>query len=296
MAARLMLVHAHPDDETINCGATMAAASAAGIEVSLVTCTLGDEGEILVPEVAHLGADGEDQLGAYRFNELQAALAHLSSPDNPIRLHVLGGRDERGSGHWRDSGMAGTASNDKPRAFIHADSTAAEQLAELIVQTRPHVVITYDASGGYGHPDHIQAHRIAHAAVTFAATRGWRVSKVYACARVLEIEIDDRRRLAALGSGAQFKVGTDDFHWATPRDVITTEIDATPFTEAKRKALGAHATQVLVEGDWYALSDHIGAALRGREFYVCEVGIPIPNPDHEHHWETDVFAGVDVTT
>ena len=109
---RLLLVHAHPDDETINNGATMARYVAEGAQVTLLTCTLGEEGEVLVPELGQLAADQADQLGGFRIGELSAAMAALGVTD----WRFLGG-----AGRYRDSGMIGTEANAKPRAFWNAD-------------------------------------------------------------------------------------------------------------------------------------------------------------------------------
>src|SRR5262249_5765977 len=150
-ARRLLLVHAHPDDETITTGATMAYYAATGAHVTLVTCTLGEEGEIHVPELAALAADQADQLGGYRLVELERACQALGATDP----RFLGG-----AGRYRDSGMMGTPANDNPRAFWQADlHEAAGHLVEIMRELRPQVLVTYDANGGYGHPDHINAHR-----------------------------------------------------------------------------------------------------------------------------------------
>ena len=158
---RLLLVHAHPDDETIGNGATMAHYAAEGAHVTLVTCTLGEEGEVLVPELAHLAADQDDQLGRHRVGELATA------------MEALGVRDHRflgGPGRYRDSGMMGLPTNDRPDAFWQADlDEAAALLVEVIREVRPQVLVTYDENGGYGHPDHIQAHRVAMRAAELAA-------------------------------------------------------------------------------------------------------------------------------
>src|SRR4051794_25730867 len=152
---RILLVHAHPDDETIGCGATMAKYVDEGVQVTLVTCTLGEEGEVLVPELEHLAADKTDTLGAHRIEELDLAMKALGVTDH----RFLGG-----PGHYRDSGMkwdddgAATVADDtRPDTFWHADLTeAADLLVEIIREVRPQVVVTYDQFGGYGHPDHIQ--------------------------------------------------------------------------------------------------------------------------------------------
>ena len=158
---RLLLVHAHPDDESIGTGATMAAYAAQGAAVTLVTCTRGELGEIIPPELAYL-ADGDgDRLGEYRTGELAAACAALGVTDH----RFLGG-----PGRWRDSGMMGLPSNQVPGCFWQADADeAAAELAAVIREVAPQVVVTYDANGFYGHPDHIQAHRVTRRAVRVAA-------------------------------------------------------------------------------------------------------------------------------
>ncbi|MGD0068647.1 MAG: N-acetyl-1-D-myo-inositol-2-amino-2-deoxy-alpha-D-glucopyranoside deacetylase, partial [Streptosporangiaceae bacterium] len=157
---RLLLVHAHPDDESIGTGATMAKYAAEGVQVTLVTCTLGELGEIIPPSLAQLAADREDRLGEYRIGELAAACAALGVTDQ----RFLGG-----PGRWRDSGMMGTAANDDPRCFWRADvDEAATALLGIIREVRPQVLVTYDANGFYGHPDHIQAHRVTWRAFELA--------------------------------------------------------------------------------------------------------------------------------
>ena len=150
---RLLLLHAHPDDETIETGATIARYAAEGTHVTLVTCTLGELGEIIPPGLAHLSEQSGGGLGGYRIGELDAA------------CDVLGVADHRflgGAGRFRDSGMMGLPSNDAPDSFWRADpDVAAALLLRIIAEVRPQVMITYDQHGFYGHPDHIQAHRVA---------------------------------------------------------------------------------------------------------------------------------------
>src|ERR1700690_338965 len=174
---RLLLVHAHPDDESIGNGATMARYAAEGAQVTLVTCTLGELGEIIPADLAHLAADREDRLGEYRIGELAAACAALGVTDHTF----LGG-----AGRWRDSGMMGTPGSAAPGCFWQADAeVAAAVLAAVIRDVRPQVMVSYDANGGYGHPDHIQAHRVTSRAFRLAAqpgggAGGWPVAKLYA--------------------------------------------------------------------------------------------------------------------
>ncbi len=168
---RLLLVHAHPDDESIGTGATMAKYAAEGAGVTLVTCTLGELGEVIPPELAHLAADADGGLGEYRIGELAAACAALGVTDH----RFLGG-----PGRWRDSGMMGLPSNDAPGSFWQADvDEAAGELLSVISEVRPQVLISYDDNGFYGHPDHIQAHRVAWRAFELA---GGLVTKFYATA------------------------------------------------------------------------------------------------------------------
>src|SRR6266702_1116781 len=157
---QLMLVHAHPDDESIGTGATMAKYAAQGAGVTLVTCTLGELGEIIPPDLADLAWDKENRLGEHRIGELAAACAALGVTDH----RFLGG-----AGRWHDSGMMGTPSNDWDGAFWRADvDEAAGVLLDLITRVRPQVLVTYDSNGFYGHPDHIQAHLVAWRAFELA--------------------------------------------------------------------------------------------------------------------------------
>src|SRR3954447_2800877 len=179
---RLLLVHAHPDDESITTGTTMAYYVARGARVTLLTCTLGEEGEVLVPEYAQLAADQADQLGGLRIGELDAAMRALGVTDH----RFLGG-----AGRFRDSGMMGVPSNEHPRAFWRADTdpavfdAAVAAAVEVVREVRPQVMVTYDDRGDYGHPDHIMAHRVATAAAeragdpSYGDGPAWRVAKFY---------------------------------------------------------------------------------------------------------------------
>src|SRR5690349_12854877 len=158
---RLLFVHAHPDDETLTTGATIAHYAARGAQVCVVTCTLGEEGEVIGERWAQLAVDHADQLGGFRIAELSAALSALGL-DGPVFLG--------GAGRWRDSGMEGTPPRHWQR-FVDADPReAVGALVAIIRELRPHVVVTYDAVGGYGHPDHIHVHDVTMAAV--AASSG----------------------------------------------------------------------------------------------------------------------------
>ena len=286
-----MLVHAHPDDETIGTGVTMAKYVAEGAEVTLVTCTLGEEGEILLDEFAHLAADKDDALGAHRLTELGAAMAELGVVD----WRLLGG-----PGRFRDSGMVGTASNANPECFWRTDLlVAASELVQVIRQVRPQVVVTYDDFGGYGHPDHIQAHRVTNYAVTLAASSTfgpelgppWQVTKVYWTAfpkSVIRAGIEAMKAAGGEHAESEFAVmDPDDIPFACDDDLVTTTIVAPEFLPAKMAALRAHGTQVDVSGGFFALADNVGAEAFGTEFYRLALG-----PISTTRPETDLFAGI----
>ncbi|MDO4761313.1 MAG: N-acetyl-1-D-myo-inositol-2-amino-2-deoxy-alpha-D-glucopyranoside deacetylase [Corynebacterium sp.] len=205
VGTRIVAVHAHPDDEALWTGGLLANLSRRGATVWVVTCTLGEQGEVIGDTYSHLVADHADQLGGFRIGELHASLALLNA-----RGIFLGG-----AGYWRDSGMVGDAANNHPQAFIHSGDQAAAQLRTIVADIQPDVLITYGPDGGYGHPDHIRAHEITHQAageipVLWAVTdknrleeglsvivppQGWRAAKPGDIACVehsdLEIRLDD---------------------------------------------------------------------------------------------------------
>jgi N-acetyl-1-D-myo-inositol-2-amino-2-deoxy-alpha-D-glucopyranoside deacetylase len=291
---RLLLVHAHPDDETINNGATMARYVAEGAAVTLLTCTLGEEGEILVPELEQLAADQADQLGGYRIWELRAAMAALGVTD----IRFLGG-----PGRFRDSGMMGTPANEHPRAFWNADLDEAVAHAVAVVRdVRPQVVVTYDENGGYGHPDHIQAHRVAMAAVEAAADpayrpdlgRAWTAAKVYwNCLprSVLQQGID---AMKAAGDESFFGAvdSADDLPFAVDDDLVTAAVDGRAYAGAKDAAMRSHPTQIQVDGPFFALSNNLGLEVLGVEYYRLVRGERGPAGQAPDGWEDDLFAGL----
>ncbi|GAA2209950.1 N-acetyl-1-D-myo-inositol-2-amino-2-deoxy-alpha-D -glucopyranoside deacetylase [Nonomuraea monospora] len=296
---RLLLVHAHPDDESIGTGATMAKYVAEGAHVTLVTCTLGEEGEIIPADLAHLAADRDDALGQYRIGELAAACQALGVEDH----RFLGG-----PGRWRDSGMMGVASNDHPRAFWGADlDEAAGELVKIIREIRPQVLVTYDANGFYGHPDHIQAHRVSRRAFELAAKPGfgegepWQIAKFYHTAVARSVL---RRAAEALAEAdVDFLTeNVDDMPFGSPDEDVTTEIDARPWVGNKLEALRAHATQISVRAPWYALSNNIGQEVAAVEHYTLAIGVPGPavpgapvdagGLGEPHTRENDLFAGI----
>ncbi|MGH1562035.1 N-acetyl-1-D-myo-inositol-2-amino-2-deoxy-alpha-D-glucopyranoside deacetylase [Mumia sp. DW29H23] len=295
---RLLLVHAHPDDETITTGATMAKYAAEGAHVTLVTCTLGEMGEVLVPELAHLAADREDRLGEHRITERDDAMKVLGITDT----RWLGGAGTyRDSGMvWSESGSATVAPDVASNAFWLADlREAADHLVAVIREIRPQVLITYDDFGNYGHPDHVQAHRVATYAVALAAVpsyrtdlgEAWDVAKVYWTANSESWLREGLRRLRAAGDHTTFE-GMDpegDLSWmAVPDDQIAASVVAEEFAEAKLEAMRAYPTQIQVDSPFFALSNNLGAYVWGTEFFRIAKGTPVPGEDGLEH---DLFAG-----
>jgi len=291
---RLLFVHAHPDDETLTTGATIAHYVARGAEVRVVTCTLGEEGEVIGERYAQLAADAADQLGGYRIGELTAALTELG---------VDGPRFLGGAGRWRDSGMAGTESRGR-RRFVDADP--AEPVTELVAEIRdlrPHVVVTYDPNGGYGHPDHIRAHEVTTAAVAAAAGADhpgepWQVPKFYWTVMARTAVERGMGDLAGVElPGDWLRVPADDFAavvGALDDADVDAVVEAPRSREAKVAALRAHATQVTVEpgGRACALSNLVALPISADEYYVLVGGTAGPRDDRG--WETDLLAGVNL--
>lgn len=292
---RLLFVHAHPDDESISNGATMAKYAGGGAHVALLTCTLGEEGEILVDELEHLAADKDDRLGEYRIGELAAAMAALGITDS----RILGG-----PGRYRDSGMMGEPTNERPDCFWQASvDEAAAHAVQVIRDVRPQVLVTYDENGGYGHPDHIQAHRVAMRASDLAGHpdfrpelgQPWQVAKIYWNALPESRVREAIRALRAAGDTTTFD-GIDpdgEIPYAVPDELITAEIDGRDYAAAKLAALRAHATQISVEGSFFALSNNLRSEVLAQEYYRLVRGPRGPGHGLEG-WEADLFAGLDV--
>ena len=225
-ARRMLLVHAHPDDETIGTGVTMARYADEGAHVTLVTCTRGEEGEVLVPELEALAAHHDDELGEHRQEELAEAMRRLGVTDH----RLLGG-----PGRWRDSGMIGTEPNDRPDSFWRADlREAATELVAVIREVRPQVLVTYDDFGGYGHPDHIQAHRVAMYGAQLAAApsyrpdlgEAWAIPKIYWTAIPRSFIQQGIDALVAAGESGFFGVtSADEFPFAVDDELVTSVVD-----------------------------------------------------------------------
>jgi N-acetyl-1-D-myo-inositol-2-amino-2-deoxy-alpha-D-glucopyranoside deacetylase len=260
-------VHAHPDDETLSTGGTIARYTAEpDTAVTLVTCTLGEQGEVIPADLAELAPERGDQLGGYRAGELAAACA------------ALGVRDHRylgGIGRWRDSGMALAGHGVRaamperlhPRALARPDSFD-EQVAQLVAvleEVRPQVVVTYGADGGYGHPDHVRAHEITAAAVR-------RVPARMLCTAVGRSTLDAGLAKLAGRDGLPFRMPEPDALPSVPDESVRVRVDVSAQRAARVAAMGAHATQVAVWSDGevtaFAVSNFVAQPLLDVEEFV----------------------------
>lgn len=275
--ARLLFVHAHPDDETLTTGITMAAYAAQGHDVHLLTCTLGEEGEVIPAELAHCGADRDDSLGYTRREELRAAMAVLG-----VQHAVLGEDPARGvASRYRDSGMAGTSGAQHPDAFAAADvDEAAAMVAAHIRALRPDVVVTYDRYGGYSHPDHVQAHRVTMSALSALSARtasaeldAMAAPVAYCILTPQSWASQDRLWLQENASSSSstcvVQQQDDPYPPSVVRDeVVTHVVDEPALVDTQSRALAQHRTQVVVYDGYYTLSNHVAARLSGREGFA----------------------------
>jgi LmbE family N-acetylglucosaminyl deacetylase len=255
MAKTLLAVHAHPDDETITMGGTLARYSAAGVRTVVVTCTRGDLGEVRDPSLL-IGAESVADL---RDRELDAATARLGVS----RVVRLG---------YSDSGMAGWPENYRPGAFHAADlGEAAARLVEVIDQERPQVMLAYDATGGYGHPDHVKAHQVAVAA--FEASGVARPARLYFVRFPLSWSREFVRALREAGidapgsAAAGADAGPDVTEIGTDDSLVTTRIDVRSYVAIKRAALACHKTQMSGDHFLMRMPDALAQRLWAYEFF-----------------------------
>jgi N-acetyl-1-D-myo-inositol-2-amino-2-deoxy-alpha-D-glucopyranoside deacetylase len=283
----LLAVHPHPDDESIACGGVLALTAAAGLPVHVVTCTGGEAGENLA------GIDlGDEDLASHRRRELADALA------------ALGVRDHTWLG-YRDSGMVGTPENDDPECFHRADLyEAAARLARLVRRLRPDVLVSDDAQGTYGHPDHVKAHRVTERALTLAADPWWetpedgpaftvpkRYTHVLSRGRLLAAH----RRLLDEGLASPFgeaDATEADIPFGVDDEEVTTVVDISRHLEDKRAAMAAHRSQMGPDSFFLNLPDDLARTLFGTEEFVLTHGVAVPGRDGR---EPSLFAGLDRT-
>lgn len=230
---RIVAVHAHPDDESLWTGGALATLARAGAHVTVVTCTLGEEGEVIGDTYQHLTVDHADQLGGFRIAELSDALSILGV--HGIHLGA--------AGRYRDSGMAGSPAHDNPRAFVNNLDDATQDLSTVLRELRPHAVLTYGPDGGYGHPDHIAAHDITHAAVSQLRAEGeWAVPRIWWSTTPRE-PVDAALDAMTPPGGwepapAAYLDAATDSHYDIALRLAPAAYDV------KRRAMAAHATQI----------------------------------------------------
>jgi N-acetyl-1-D-myo-inositol-2-amino-2-deoxy-alpha-D-glucopyranoside deacetylase len=278
---RILLVHAHPDDETINNGATMALYADRGAQVSLVTCTRGEEGEVLVPGLVHLASTEQDLLGSHRETELALAMKALGISD----YRFLGAPSVK----FRDSGMMGTEPNNRPDVFWQANlDTAARILVDVIEEVKPHILITYDEFGGYGHPDHIQAHRVAMRASEISI---WQIQKIYWNTIPKSVIAQGMEKMKEIGSDFFGAENIDDVPFAKDDEFVTTLIDGGEYVDSKMAAMKAHETQIALDGPFFALSNNLGMQIWGDEYYTLVKGVKSA-PFDSMGREIDLTSGV----
>jgi LmbE family N-acetylglucosaminyl deacetylase len=283
----LLTVHAHPDDEASGTGGVLRLAANHGHATVLVTCTNGELGDLKGPARGlnpRLNAGDRAQLARLRRQELAQAAALLGVS----HLYMLG---------YHDSGMQGWETNDAPYAFAQANrEEAVGRLVDIIRRHQPHVVVTYDANGGYGHPDHVMTHRITMAAVEAAADpqrfppggEAWQVQKLYHTAWARSELLRVFKLLHRLGRETPLRDPKFDANqWGCPDELITTRVDIRPVMRQKWRALFAHRSQ-MGHGDffWWFLR-LAGRWLYPYESFCCVYSVrPVTPP------ETDVFAGL----
>lgn len=261
--ATLVSFHAHPDDECIACGGIIRKATDEGHRVVLVVATRGEHGE-----VAEGFLDPGEELWQRRVAETHASAAILGAQ----RVEFLG---------YIDSGMMGTPDNDAPGSFWTAPvDEAAKELAALLEEERADVLTCYDEHGGYGHPDHIQVHRVGLRAAGLAGTR-----RVYQSTINRDHILRGREMLADGAAEADIEAPDIDEDFGMPESVITAAVDVTPYLEYKRRAMRAHASQISERSFFLAMPDEAFAYGFGTEFFIREGQGPGIT-------ETDLLAGL----
>ena len=310
----LLVVHAHPDDETLATGGLLATWAASGEQVTLVTCTRGERGEVIGDELAHLEGDGA-ALAAHREGELGAALAALGVQEHvyldQLSAPVVGGQDANGPRRYEDSGMAwvgddaaGLSGQAGAAAVVPADALVAgsvdeqaARLAELVRVRRPDVVVTYEPGGGYGHPDHVRAHEITMRAVALATGPSsaspahapqdvwWAVVPAQVLRRA-RTELQDAVGAGILPAGSATLPDPAGPLPALAADLYPPEVvlDTRPVVRHVERALRAHATQVQVVrsiGAENGLGDTDDRVLVGT--YALSNDILVPWIAHEYY-------------
>ena len=282
----VLFVHAHPDDESMGTGGTIARLVAEGVRVDLVTCTDGAEGEIHDPTLDH--DEARPRLASIRAAELACSVDALGG--DAIHHHMLG---------YRDSGMMGTDANGHLESFWQADlAEATRRLLAIVREARPAVIVSYDENGNYGHPDHIHAARIARDAYRASAGEPWRISRFYESAFVREswaelmtamtergIKLPWNREESIEVSAPAEAEETDADEFGRADAEVTTRVDISAFRDAKRRSMDCHRTQRQDMGWLLDLPDDLARMALSTETYVLRWldGADVP-ASHRESW------------
>ena len=300
----VLFVHAHPDDESMASGGTIARLVAEGVRVDLVTCTDGAEGEIHDPTLDV--AEARPRLAEIRAAELACSVAALGG--GAVRQHLLG---------YRDSGMMGTDANGHPEAFWQADLAAAtDRLIEIVREARPEAIVTYDENGNYGHPDHINAARIARDAFAASARTDWAVSRFYEIAFAREswfalmgamkergialpwdldevVDVRPPDELYPANAVALAQVGealeseeAEEIAFGRSEAEITTRVDVAAHVDAKRRSMDCHKTQRQDMGWLLDLPNDLADGAIDTEYFVLRHldGADVDASDFRETW------------
>ncbi len=286
-----MAVHAHPDDEIFANGVTFARLAAEGIRTILITATRGEMGEIVDPALDETAKEAIfAKLGEVREGELEASARAL----NVHELCFLG---------YRDSGMAGTADNQNPASFYQANiDEAVRRLVKFIRQFRPQVISTYEPWGGYGHPDHVQAHRVTSLAFDAAGDGRfypelnlppWNPLKLYysAIPRAMFQKAAEEMRAKGI-DGPWNNPEMDTGSWGTPEDQITTRFEGQAYLENKINAFRAHKTQIAPNNFIFLIPEEFQKEILGFDFYTLARTRLAESPLPETGFEEDLFKGL----
>jgi LmbE family N-acetylglucosaminyl deacetylase len=275
-----MAVHAHPDDEASSSGGVLPLLASQGVRTVLVTCTNGEYGDAPGGVKPHTDEHDADDVAAIRAIELDTAVAALSV----TRLVRLG---------YRDSGMMGWPQNDDPRSFWATPvEDAAARLVEVMREERPEVVMTYNDFGFYGHPDHIQAHRVTMAAIAqldyeptvyFNAIPNSVMERFRA--RWREEARLEREAARERGEEVPDEDDEEEMDLGTPDELVDAIVDVSTVTDAKYDALAAHASQ-LADSFWMKMDRDEFRAVMGTEWFVRAT-----NPQGLEGRVTDLLAG-----
>jgi LmbE family N-acetylglucosaminyl deacetylase len=281
---RLMVVRPHPDDEASATGGLLARYGALGVSTAVVTCTGGEEGEVLDPDLVL--EEAKPRLREIREAELREACRVL----NVAEVRLLG---------YRDSGMEGWESNNNPAAFCNADlDEAAGRLVRVIRELQPQVVVTEPNRSGYGHPDHVKCYPVTERAFYAAGDASqypdagppWAPARLYSIASVRSNWAKIARMLLEAGFDESWLTRRRRYgrKWGIAKKDATCAIDVSPYVEIQREALAAHRSQIDAESWWLKMPLDVRRVAFGTAYFVRMYPAPAPGEK-----DADLFAGLD---